>query len=141
MSSGTEVQQIEVNLANVRTIGNYAFQNSTITNVAFDSLSKLGIGAFKGSNVAAADFSVAPLDYVAAHSFEGCGNLASVNLGGIKTVARDAFKDSALSSVTNADGLQKVDAYAFNGSALPSVTVFGNVEDIEEYAFHNTPYF
>lgn len=141
ISSGTEVQQIEVNLANVRTIGNYAFQNSTITNVAFDSLSKLGIGAFKGSNVAAADFSVAPLDYVAAHSFEGCGNLASVNLGGIKTVARYAFKDSALSSVTNADGLQKVDAYAFNGSALPSVTVFGNVEDIEEYAFHNTPYF
>lgn len=141
ISSGTEVQQIEVNLANVRTIGNYAFQNSTITNVAFDSLSKLGIGAFKGSNVATADFSVAPLDYVAAHSFEGCGNLASVNLGGIKTVARYAFKDSALSSVTNADGLQKVDAYAFNGSALSSVTVFGNVEDIEEYAFHNTPYF
>lgn len=128
-----------INLPNADSIGESAFLKCTgLENVMLGSaehrVTKIGKRAFNiCTNLKSIDLS--HVDEVGEYSFEE-SKLESVNLDGVKTIGQYAFNKSAeLKVITVGDGLVSIGQSAFSKTAVESVKIPGTVETIGIYIF------
>ena len=107
----------------VTSIGDSAFQRCTgLTTVNWNATECTSAGSHMG------------------YIFEGCSNLATVNIGdNVTTIPSYAFKGcTGLTSITIPDSVTSIDWYAFSGcTGLTSVTIPDCVTSIGNYAFRD----
>ncbi len=115
----------------VTAIGDYAFTTSKASKVILSSgLTKIGIGAFKGSALQRLDFNGAAVTAIPESAFEDSNLTAIVLPETVTEIGANAFKNSALASF-QADGLQKVGDSAFEGCiAMESITLADTVKEM-----------
>jgi len=117
--------------ASVTAIGDYAFTASKASKVILSSaLTKIGVGAFKGSALQSLDWGGAAVTAIPDSAFENSNLTAIVLPETITEIGANAFKNSALASF-QADGLQKVGDSAFEGCiAMESITLADTVKEM-----------
>lgn len=129
-----------VTLASATSIGDYAFQNSGVTEVVANNVENIGNNAFASSKLTAANFENATK--IGDRAFATCNNLETVKLGGVTEMGKETFLSSfALKNVTFGNGTKVIGAFAFYASNaranLISVVIPDGIEQIGENAFFN----
>ena len=136
--SGCTVLRDVIGGEQVKTIGNAAFGNTSLSFFDFNSVETIGSYAFYNAFTLepAKDIELLHVKVVEDSSFRGCTAVTSVSLcPNLERIGMYAFEGAGLSSITIPDGAI-VDKYAFSSSALVSVT-FGNHCEIKTLAFYN----
>lgn len=129
-----------VTLASATSIGDYAFQNSGVTEVVATNVESIGNNAFASSKLTAANFEKATS--IGDRAFAVCNNLTSAKFGGVSKMGKEVFVSSlALTNVTFGQGTKVVGAYAFYSSSaranLINVVLPDGIENVGEFAFYN----
>lgn len=129
-----------VTLASATSIGDYAFQNSGVTEVVAANVESIGKGAFASSKLSVANFEKATS--IGDRAFAVCNNLTSAKFGGVSEMGKEVFvSSSALTNVTFGRGTKVIGAYAFYSSSarenLISVAIPDGIENVGEFAFYN----
>ncbi len=111
----------------VRTIGDYAFAGSTISEVVVSEGASIdwGTGVFQGCSDLAL---VSGIKETANYMFEGCTSLTSIPEG-ISSVSNYAFRDSGISGTLDLSGVTSIGNYAFSGCT--SLTALVNSDEVK----------
>ncbi len=122
--------------ANVKKIGDYAFQNcGALESITIpSSVIIIGDNAFDGTNLKEVNYNAEEFVYLSS-------SLEKVTLGdNVKKIGDYAFQDcGALESITIPNSVESIGMYAFqNCGALESITIPNSVEYIGDYAFEGT---
>ena len=126
--------------ANVRTIGDSAFENCSAA-VSFDSGSKLstiGNRAFYGCRNISSITIPASVTSIGSYAFGDCKYLTAVTIpSSVVTIGERAFYGSAVRTVTYEDdsNLKTIGSYAFAECALSTITIPSSVTTVGEGAF------
>ncbi|MCR5522840.1 MAG: leucine-rich repeat domain-containing protein, partial [Clostridia bacterium] len=124
-------------------IGSSAFSSKGIKSVSIPAtVIKIGELAFRDCyNLSTVEFTGNPSSLtLGAEVFNGCNNLASINIPGcVKAIPNEAFRDCvSLTSVNLPSGLKTIGKEAFKHcSSLTSVSIPSSVDSIGENAFYN----
>lgn len=126
--------------AGVKTIGDYAFQNTAITKVTFAEGSKLEtIGEYAFGLTAITEIEIpSSVKTLGNQLFNGCDSLTSVTFekgSKLETIGNSAFSTCAIAQITLPSGLKTIGNNAFAGQPLTSIKIPASVTSIGTGAF------
>lgn len=146
--------------SSVRTISDYAFDNSGLVSVTIPgSVETLGCGVFQGNgnlveavigegvkvipdNLFANCWSLADvtlpdgLEEIGADAFSYCPNLSDIRLpDGVRYIGDNAFNGCPITSVNLTEGLEYLGGWSFAGTRLREVTIPDGLDQIQWGAF------
>ncbi len=119
-------------------LGDYAFQNSSVTSVIVpEGVASIGFGTFQNSkliNIVLPD----SITSIGSYAFLNCG-MTSIHLGPkLTNIGGYTFANSQLAQVDIPDSVTNIGSYAFATTPLANVTIGAKVPNIKTGTFINT---
>lgn len=129
-----------VAMANVKEIGDGAFEFSAITAVPGAKIEKIGANAFANTKLITAILNT--VTELGSNAFMNISTLTTVELGGVTSMGEGVFQGSTgITSVVFGAGTKRIGARAFYSEnkvdTAITVTLPKTVDFIEQYAFYN----
>lgn len=124
--------------ASVTTVDESAFEGcSNLETFDMSAVTTLDIkaSAFKGTALTSFDFTKVKA-FTAKYIFQDCKNLATVNIGNIKSIPDNTFNGAGVASI-DLSNVTSIGSNAFKGTKLTSVTLSGKLTKIGSSAFAN----
>lgn len=119
--------------SSVKTIEASAFQTTGLTSVNLSNVTSIGDYAF---NSCTGLTSVTTKASIGSYAFQGCTGLTSVTMTSGTTIGNNAFDGCySLTSVTMPNTLTSIGDFAFSGTSVKIVTIPSSVTSIGNYAF------
>lgn len=128
----------QLNLPNLNNLGQYAFANSKISEVSnLGSITTVPSMCFNScSNLSSVTLSN-DCKNILDGSFAYCSALTTINLGGVTSIAQNAFiNDYVLTTVIGLQNVVSIGSNAFNGTKITSIPSNNSIETIGNSAFH-----
>lgn len=122
--------------SNVKFVGDRAFEKSQLAQFNFNSVESIGIGAFSGTKLKAAELP-STLNSLGEQAFLNCQSLAKVTLSeNMTSIGKSTFEGcQALTSIEIPTSVTAIWDKAFYNSGLVTVNVGNNVTEIGSNAF------
>lgn len=121
-SSSTYTEQLP---ARLRSIGTYAFNNTSLGTVTFgEGLTEIGAGAFANTGITEVNLP-ASLTTLGNSAFSGCENLETVTFAqgsALKTIGNSTFRGTGLTTFCVPKTVESIGNSAFSGAPLSSFT-------------------
>lgn len=128
---------VKIGVTNAVTIvGDHAFENSQLAQFDFNNVTQIGMGAFKNTNLKAAEFG-STFKTLGAEAFAYCSKLAKVAVPyGLQSISKSAFEGcKALTTFSFPSSITEIWENAFYNSGLVNVELGNNVTQLGANAF------